>query len=578
MNPLVNVDVHRVIRVGEVAGVEDRAHALDILGSQGVGENRPEVLDAERRGLEPMGVVEGDGERPGVDDPPAVSELVGIHAVEVEATVATLERRHAVVVAFEEQLDRLAAELRAEEPVELDRPAASLGVADLPDEDGGVGALVAALAGEVGVADLLGQEPFDRLGGPGVLDVAGRVVGCHLRAEDVSVGADDPLRDADDRVLLDVEDRDDSLHEGTGIDRRLGHEDDVGLAVGRRQRDHPAVAAHDLDDRDPAMALGRRPYALDARRRDVDGRRVAGRHVVHHLVEAELAVGPLLVEISARPVGRFADVLVRLVGVVQAEVVVDRLGGQDRGQVVAQGLHAVERPVAADADQAVDVQSLEPAGDPGDGLEVVAADVVARGAQDRAAQGRAELGDLLEQRVEVDVGHRMVQEAAEPLDDPEDLDPVFVGSFDRAFDGRIEGGRVAPRREDADPLHRGCLRPGWIDRGQSRRGEGGGGRGSFEGQAGTAFELHDVSQRHLLALAGLDLAVDADHPVGDQGLGLAAVGHPAGELQDLRQVDRAITDVQPLHHSSYSIGWPRRPAGGRGGPSRRWRRPAWPRR
>ena len=111
-----------------------------------------------------------------MDDPPAVAELVGIHAVEVEAAVAVLQGRHAVVVALEQQFDRLAAELGGVEAVEEDRPAAALGVADFPDEDGGVGALVAALAGEEGVADLLDQEPFDRLGGPGVLDVAGGVV------------------------------------------------------------------------------------------------------------------------------------------------------------------------------------------------------------------------------------------------------------------------------------------------------------------------------------------------------------------------------------------------------------------
>ena len=297
------------------------------------------------------------------------------------------------------------------------------------------------------------------------------------------VVVDDPLGDADHGVLLDVEDRDDPVDQRAGVDRRLGHEDDVGLAVGGPQGDHPAVAAHDLDDRDPPVALGGGPDPLDAQRRDVDRRGEAGRDVVDHLVEAELAVGPLLVAIAPGAVARLAGPLVGLVGVVQAEVVVDRLGGQDGGQVVAQGLHPVERAVAADADQAVDLEPLEPVGDPGDGLQVVAVDVVARGPQDRPAQGRVELGDLLEQRVEVDVGDRVVQQAAEPLDDPEDLDPGLVGALDGAFDGRVEGRGVAPRGQDADPLHRGCLRPGWIDRGRSRRGEAGRGRGLDEGQA-----------------------------------------------------------------------------------------------
>ena len=65
--------------------------------------------------------------------------------------------------AVQQELDGLAAELAGEEAVEEDRPPAALGVADFPGEDGGVGALVAALPGEERVADALDQEPFERL-------------------------------------------------------------------------------------------------------------------------------------------------------------------------------------------------------------------------------------------------------------------------------------------------------------------------------------------------------------------------------------------------------------------------------
>ena len=96
-------------------------------------------------------------------------------------------------------------------------------------------------------------------------------------AEDLPLGVDDPLRDAEHGVLLDVEDREHAVDQRVGVDGRLGDEDDVGLAVGGAQRDHAAVAAHHLDDRDPAVALGRGPDPLDAQRRDVDRRGVAGR-------------------------------------------------------------------------------------------------------------------------------------------------------------------------------------------------------------------------------------------------------------------------------------------------------------
>ena len=121
--------------------------------------------------------------------------------------------------------------------------------------------------------------------------------------------------------------------------------------------------------------------------------------------------------------------------------------------MVAQGLHAVDRAVAADADQAVDLEPREPLGDPGDRLGVVAVDVVARGAEDRAAPGRVELGDRVEERVQVDVRDLGVEQAAEPLDDPDHLDAVPVGLVDRPGDRGVQGRGVAAGRQDADPLH-----------------------------------------------------------------------------------------------------------------------------
>ncbi len=136
------------------------------------------------------------------------------------------------------------------------------------------------------------------------------------------------------------------------------------------------------------MALGRGPDSLDAQGRDVNRGGEARRDVVDHLVEAELAVRPLLVAITPRAFGGLANPFVGLVGIIQAEVVVDRLGGEHGGQVVAQGLHPVERTVATDTDQAVDLEPFEPGGDPGDHFQVVGVDVVARGAQDRPAHRR----------------------------------------------------------------------------------------------------------------------------------------------------------------------------------------------
>ena len=77
--------------------------------------------------------------------------------------------------------------------------------------------------------------------------------------EDVTLGVDDSLGDDDHGVLLDVKHREYPLDQRAGLDGRLGHEDQIGLAVGGAQGNHAAVAAHHLHDGDPPVALGRRP-------------------------------------------------------------------------------------------------------------------------------------------------------------------------------------------------------------------------------------------------------------------------------------------------------------------------------
>ena len=51
--------------------------------------------------------------------------------------------------------------------------------------------------------------------------------------------------------------------------------------------------------------------------------------------------------------------------------------------------------------------------------------------------------------------HAGVEEAAEPLDEPDDLDLPLAGPRDRAVNGGVEGWSVASGGEDADPLHSG---------------------------------------------------------------------------------------------------------------------------
>ena len=90
---------------------------------------------------------------------------------------------------------------------------------------------------------------------------------------------------------------------------------------------------------------------------------------------------------------------------------------------------------------------------------LVRVDVVARRADERAALGRIELGNLLEQRIQVDVRHARIEQAVEALDQPVDFNLELVGADDGAVDGGVQRRRVAAGRQDADAFHREIL---WV--------------------------------------------------------------------------------------------------------------------
>ena len=98
---------------------------------------------------------------------------------------------------------------------------------------------------------------------------------------------DDALAADDDDVLLQVVELLHPLDEQLDVERMLGHQDDVRLAVGRAERDVAGVPAHHFDDGDAAVAFRGGADALDALRGHEHGRGVAGRDVVDDLVEIE---------------------------------------------------------------------------------------------------------------------------------------------------------------------------------------------------------------------------------------------------------------------------------------------------
>ena len=141
-----------------------------------------------------------------------------------------------------------------------------------------------------------------------------------------------------------------------------------------------------------------------------------------------------------------AHPFVRFARIIQAQVVVNGLGRQHDGQALGQRLQAVERAVAADADQPLDAQFFQARGDQVQFLLFVRVDIIARRTDERAALGRVQFGNLLKQRIEMNVRHARIEQAVESLDQADDFDLELVGARDRAVNGGVQGRACRRRR------------------------------------------------------------------------------------------------------------------------------------
>ncbi len=111
------------------------------------------------------------------------------------------------------------------------------------------------------------------------------------------------------------------------------------------------------------MAFRSGSDALNPLGDDHHRRRIAGGGVVDDFREFEFAP-TFRAAISRLAIGRIlANPFVRLFEVIQAQIVVDGFGSQDAGEEFGEGLHAVDRAVAADANQPFDFELIEPLGD-----------------------------------------------------------------------------------------------------------------------------------------------------------------------------------------------------------------------
>src|SRR6478736_9859998 len=273
----------------------------------------------------------------------------------------------------------------APRPVEggLDRSHAEAGAEDSVEGDGRAAALDVA------------ERGHPALDAGAALDLAG---------EDRADAAEDLVA-----VLVDLGRRD--VHRAGLGQRALGDDDDRGAAgEARPDRDVADVAAHDLDDEDAVVALGRRVQSVDGVGADLDGG-----------LEAERHLG-------------------------EGDVVVDRLGHADDGKtVLVQAVDDTHRALATDADDGVEpvpVVGLAHA------LEAVLVGerLVAARAEDRATEGQDAAAP-----VDVEDLVVVVHDPAPGIAEADDGAVVRdLGGAGRAPDDGVEAGTVPAPGEDAD--------------------------------------------------------------------------------------------------------------------------------
>src|SRR5262249_34631471 len=98
-------------------------------------------------------------------------------------------------------------------------------------------------------------------------------------------------------------------------------------------------------------------------------------------------------------------------------------------------------------------QSLQAIGNQVDAGLVIGIHVVARRADQAAAERRIEFRYWRIERVQMNVRHARIEQAAEALDEADHFDFSLTGASDSTVNGCIQGRRIAAGRQDSNALH-----------------------------------------------------------------------------------------------------------------------------
>ena len=108
-DPLVDVRVDGVIRLHQIAGIEQRlTNIFRIVVPDGIGEDRKQIVDSQLGWLHQFWIVEQWMHFPRVNQTPAVAESISVVAFHVKALAGlVLQHGNRVVASFHQQIHRL---------------------------------------------------------------------------------------------------------------------------------------------------------------------------------------------------------------------------------------------------------------------------------------------------------------------------------------------------------------------------------------------------------------------------------------------------------------------------------------
>jgi hypothetical protein len=172
-----------------------------------------------------------------------------------------LKYRRSVVTAFNQQVYRLRTQQGRIKPIELNRAATALSVADFSGEDCFLGGTAAPIILKVAVGDHANHTIAQRVGRTCEHHIAAGIRGSVFR-KFISLFVHYSFAANDHHIFLQVVQILHAIHKPIDIDGVLRYQNDVGLPVCCPQSDISGMASHHFDNGDSAMAFRRGADAI----------------------------------------------------------------------------------------------------------------------------------------------------------------------------------------------------------------------------------------------------------------------------------------------------------------------------